>query len=211
MSDLTFYLPSTGAAPHDCAYSATWQNTDYAAHFPALTTKGTSAMAGRTPYRPNGQTYGCGGQWVSAALSARSWTTADTFDVVMCFRDDDTVACTSYLIIRIFNAAGDTVVGTLYAGEFNATVWTTTYTSRHADGVAVQNNVDCPEGGHIVIEIGMKSTYAATFSERMVVGENGAGAAALPLNDTETDTEKYPWLAFTYGAAAAANVVMNII
>jgi hypothetical protein len=201
MADLTLYFTSTGSAPHDCAYDAAWENTAYAAHFPATDTKGSTAMAARTPYRLSGQTLGCGGQWVSPAQSAREWTTNDTFDFVMLFRDQNAPTTTSYayLVINIFNAAGDTLVGNLYSGIINATAMVTSFTSRHATGVSVQNAVSCPEGGHIVVEVGMSAVYAASFATGIVVGEGTS--TALLLNDTQTNTDLYSWIAFTYGEA----------
>jgi hypothetical protein len=158
-------------------------------------------MGLRAPYQANGQTYACGGQWVTAAQAAREWTPADTFDFVLQCKDTAGAGnLTLYLIIRIFNAAGDTVVGTLYEGEVNNVVWASAaHTSRHNDGVAVQNSVSCPENGHIVVEAGFKSGYPAGFGAQIVVGEGAS--TALPLDDTETNTDLYPHLDFTYGAA----------
>ena len=210
MADITFYLDQVAAAPHACAYSGTWENTSQAVRNALNTSKGTSAINVRTCYRTNGQHLGLGAQFVSAALAARDYTTADTFDIaIICFDNNVTNGSTLQLIIRVFNAAGDTVIGTLYNGVVNAVIWANSTTCRHADGVAVQNNVSLPENGHIVVEIGMHEAYAASFGNRVFVGE-GTGSP-LPLNDTDTDSDKYPWLAFTYGAAAATNVVMNII
>ena len=211
MADLTLYLASEGAAPHDCAYSASWEGTAGAAHLPATTTLGSIAIAWRNCTRNSGGYDGCGGQWVSPAQSARSWTTADTFDIAIHTYDDNgSGGTTLYLVVRIFNAAGDTVVGTLYDGVINAVNWVGALTSRHADGVAVQNNVDMPENGHIVVEIGMHDTYAATFGNKIYCGETGVNGP-IPLSDADTDSAKYPWIAFTYGAASATNVVLNII
>jgi len=214
MADITFYFPSAGAAPHDCAYSATWENTSQSKRAPLLTTRGTTDFGNDWYcYRVSGQHLGCGGQWVSAALAARSYTTADTFDFAFGTQDSNGLGGTTLrLTIRVFNAAGDTVIGTLYDGEINSTLWSGTITSRHADGVAVQNNVDLPENGHIVIEIGMHDTYAYSCGNKIHPQDLGI-FGAVPLNDTTTINMQslYPWLAFTYGAAAATNVVMNII
>jgi hypothetical protein len=87
MADLTIYFPSSGAAAHDCAYSAIWEGT-------------------------------------------------------------------------------------------GGTTWPTSYASRFCSGVAVQNNVSCPEGGHIVVEIGFKYTQVYGFDCRIVGDEGAAGAGA---------------------------------
>jgi hypothetical protein len=206
MADLTIYFPSTGAAPHDCAYDGTWQNTDAAAHFVGTTTKGTSAIAGNYPYHNVSLQYGLGCQWVSAAMAARSWTTSDTFDISIMCREDNAITDQLYLIVRIFNAAGDTEVGVLYEGAVNTTAWTSTITSRHADGVSVQNAVDCPENGHIVVEVGMYTTTTAATDARFYVGEGSAGASPLALSDSDTNADHYPFIAFTYGAAGTAHL-----
>jgi hypothetical protein len=140
-----------------------------------------------------------GGQWVSAALAARSYTTSDTFDFVFLCRDDAGSGSSSlYLVINVFSADGATLIGTLYDGNINTVVWTNTNTTRHADGVAVQNNVNLPENGHIVAEVGFHDPYAATFSNKIYPQD--LASTAYPLNDTDTSQSKHPWLAFTYGA-----------
>lgn len=205
MADLTFYFPSSGSSPHDFAYSGTWENTSAAARFPLLTTRGTTDIAVQNCVHSNGQHLGMGAQWGSAALAAREFTTADTFDFVFLTNDSDgTGVSTLYLIIRVFNAAGDTVIGTLYDGVINDVAWST-MCSRYASGVSVQNNVSLPENGHIVVEVGFHDTYAATISNRIYPQDRGVNGA-LPLNNTDTSQEKYPWLAFTYGAAGTAHL-----
>lgn len=207
MADITFYFDQVAAAPHDCAYSDYWDNTSQAERTALNTSKGTSAIENRTCYRTNGQHLGCGAQFVSAAQSARSYTTADTFEFTICTYDvNETAGSTLALSIRVFNAAGDTEVGVLYEGVVNAVNWIGSIISRHADGVAFQNSVDMPEGGHLVIEIGMHEEYAGSLGNRVFVGEGTS--AALPLSDADTDSDKYPWLAFTYGAAATENNVL---
>ena len=212
MADITFYFPSAGAAPHNCAYSATWQDVTTAVRYPLLTTRGTTDIVSQNCHKTGTDERGLGGQWVSAALSARSYTTADTFDFVMPCRDGaGSGTARLWMSIRVFNAAGDTVIGTLYEGSPNTVLWATSITSRHCDGVAVQNSVDLPENGHIVVEVGVSDTYGnASFSQNIWPQDLGI-SGALPLNDTETSQAMYPWLAFTYGAASATNVVLNII
>lgn len=211
MADITFYFPSTGSAAHDCAYSAAWEDTSGAAHLPATESKGTTAMAVRNPYRVNGEILGCGGQWVSPAQSAREWTTSDTFDFVMLCRDQNAPTTTSYpyLIINVFNAAGDTLVGNLYSGIINSTAMISSFQSRHNDGVAIQNAVSCPEGGHLVFEVGMSAVYAAAFATNIVVGEGTS--TALLLNDTQTNTDLYSWISFTYGAPPVSGYANEVI
>lgn len=205
MADITFYFPSAGSAPHDCAYSGTWENTSAAARFPLLTTRGTTDLAVRNCVHSNGQHLGMGCQWVSAAQAAHNYTTSDTFDFVFLTNDSDgTGVSTLYLIIRVFNAAGDTVVGTLYDGNVNTLAWST-MCSRFASGVAFQNNVNAPSDHHIVVEVGFHDTYAANISNRIYPQDLGVNGA-LPLNNTDTSQEKYPWLAFTYGAAGTAHL-----
>lgn len=214
MADLTIYFPSTGAAAHDCAYDATWQNTDAAAHLAATTSKGTTAIGVRYPYHNSSQQYGLAGQWVTAAQAARSWTTSDTFDISVQVREDNAITDHLYLIVRIFNAAGDTEVGVLYEGAVNTVAWpASTFTSRHADGVSVQNAVSCPENGHIVVEWGMYTTTTAATDARVIVGEGTAGASPLALSDADTNTDHYPFIAFTYGTppSTANNVVCMIV
>lgn len=205
MADLTIYFPSSGAAPHNCAYDATWQGTGGAAHLGATTTKGTSAIGVRYPYHNSSQQYGLAAQWVSPALAARSWTTSDTFDIAVIVRESNAITDHLYLIVRVFNAAGDTEVGVLYEGAVNTVAWPSSYTSRHADGIAVQNAVSCPENGHIVVEWGMYTTTTAATDARVTVGEGSSGATAISLNDSDTNTDHYPFIAFTYGAAGTTH------
>lgn len=211
MADLTIYFPSSGAAPHDCAYAATWQNTDAAAHLVGTTTKGTTGIGVRYPYHNSSTQYGLAAQWVTAARAARSWTTSDTFDIAIMVREDAAVTDHLYLIVRIFSADGATAIGTLYAGAVNTVAWpASTYTSRHADGVAVQNNVSCPENGHIVVEWGMYTTTTAATDARVVVGEGSAGASPVALSDSDTNTDHYPYIAFTYGAPPVTGMTNDI-
>lgn len=163
--------------------------------------KGTSGIAVRHPNHSPGNDYDLGGQWVSNAMPARSWTTADTFEFAMMFKDGNNPPTTfiTHLSIRVFNAAGDTEVGVLFEGEVNASAWISSFRSRHCDGIALQNSVNMPEYGHLVVEIGGYATYDATYGGDMLVGEGTS--TALPLNDTETNTDLYPWIAFTYGGA----------
>lgn len=205
MADLTIYFPSSGAAAHDCAYDAVWQGTGGAAHLGATTTKGTSAIGVRYPYHNSSQQYGLAAQWVSPALPARSWTTSDTFDIAVIVRESNAITDHLYLIVRVFNAAGDTEVGVLYEGAVNTVAWPSSYTSRHADGIAVQNAVSCPENGHIVVEWGMYTTTTAATDARVTVGEGSSGATAISLNDSDTNTDHYPFIAFTYGAAGTTH------
>lgn len=210
MADLTLYFPSSGAAAHNCAYSATWENTTAAVRYPGTTTRGSTDIAVQECARNNGQHLGMGGQWVYPAMAARSFTTADTFDFVFPVNDNSgSGSSTLWLIIRVFSADGATAIGTLYDGNINTVVWGT-FCSRHADGVAVQNNVDLPENGHIVVEVGIHDAYPATFSNRIYPQELGVNGA-LPLNDTDTSQEKYPWLAFTYGAAPPTGMANDIV
>ena len=207
MADLTVFFPSSGAAPHDCAYSAVWGGTSQAVRGPAPSTRGTTDIAiPRYCNRGAGQTRGLGGQWVSDAQSARSWTTADTFDIAIYCRDVyESLTSKLYLDIRIFNAAGDTAIGTLYTGIVNSVNWTGQATCRHADGVAIQNNVDCPENGHIVVEIGLSNVAAGEIVDRIFCGENVVTPA--PLNDTDEDEDTHhPYIAFTYGAGGPSPI-----
>ena len=213
MADLTFYFDSTGTPAHDCTYSSTWDNTSQAVKHILNTTRGTSAIAVATGYRTNGQHLGCAAMNVSAAIATgRTFTPADTFDFVMNVQDNNVVgSSTLHLIIRVFNAAGDTVVGTLYDGIINATVWSGAIRSRHNDSVAVQDTVVLPDNGHIVVEVGMHDPYAATFGNRVYIGEGAEGNSALPLADDDTHDDYYPWLAFTYGAPAAKTNFLQMI
>jgi hypothetical protein len=213
MADLTLYFPSSGASDITPAYGAIWQDTSVMTRIAMPSSKATTAIAGRSPFKNAGNPYyGGAAQWITAARAARNWTASDTFDFVMQFRDVNTWSVTTYLLIRVVSNDGLTFRGTLYAGVINATVWAGTYTSRHNDAVAVQNSVAQQTNDRIVVEVGARwATDSINSSAQTIIGEGGAGASALPLNDTDTDTDKYPWIAFTYGAAAAANVVMNII
>lgn len=201
MADWTGFFPSSGVAPHNCPYSDYWTDTSGAAHLPMPSSKGTSGIAARHPNHSPGNDYDLGGQWVSNAMPARSWTTADTFEFAMMFKDGNNPPTTfiTHLSIRVFNAAGDTEVGVLFEGQVNASAWISSFRSRHCDGIALQNSVNMPEYGHLVVEIGGYATYDATYGGDMVVGEGTS--TALPLNDTETNTDLYPWIAFTYGGA----------
>ncbi len=212
MADLNGFFASTGAAPHDCAYSDYWADVSGAAHLPLTTTKGSSAVGARHPYHSSGNALDLGGQWVSPAQPARSWTPADTFDFAMIFRDTNypTTTFITHLSIRIFSADGATEIGVLYEGEVNASAWSAGYQSRHCDAVSMQNSVDMPENGHLVVEVGGYATYAATYDADMVVGENMA--SPMPLNDTTTETDSYyPWISFTYGAGGDAGVYVGNI
>lgn len=164
MADLTLYFPSSGASPHNFAYAATWQG-NAEQRLGATTTKGTTTIAGAYPYHNSSQQYGLGPQYGSPALAAREYSTADTFDIAIQVREDNAITDHLYVIIRVFNAAGDTVVGTLYAGAVNTVAWpASTFTSRHADGVAFQNNVSAPADHHLVVEIGMYTTTTTATS-----------------------------------------------
>ena len=211
MADVTFYFPSTGAAAHDCGYSDYWTNTTGAAHLPLLSSKGTSAMAGRNAWHATGQNYCLAGQWVSAAMAARSWTPYDTFDYSMIFRDQNysTTTFITHLSIRIFNAAGDTEVATLFEGEVNASAWIATYQSRHCDGVALTGSGDMPENGHFVVEVGGYATYAGAYAGQAIFGEGTS--TALLLNDTQTNTDLYSWISFTYGEAPATGYINEVV
>lgn len=211
MADVTFYFPSTGTAAHDCAYSDYWNDTSAAVHLPMLTSKGSSAIAALHPYRGTGHDYPLAGQFVSAAMSARSWTTSDTFDFVMIFRDSNapTTSFITHLSIRIFNADGDAEVGVLFEGSVNSSAWNSTYQSRHCDGVSLTGNVDMPEGGHLVVEVGGYASYVATYSADAIIGEGSS--TALLLNDTQTNTDLYPWISFTYGAPPVSGYDNEII
>jgi len=209
MADLTFFLNSDAAAAHDCAYSAYWENTSAAVRHTLTTSRGTSAATITPCTRTNGQHLGIGCQLVSAAIATgRTWTTSDTIDfVIMCQDYAESGSSTLALSIRVFNAAGDTVIGTLYEGVINNVNWISGYRSRHNDGVAVQNTVVMPDNGHIVVEIGFHDPFAATFSNRLIIGEMSGGP--LLLSDDQTDVDLYPWLAFTYGAPAGVNVALT--
>lgn len=206
MADITFFFPSSGSPAHTPAYSDYWTDTSGAARFPMPTSKGASAISAQHPYHSVGNHYDLGGQWVSAAMSARSWNTGDTFEFAMVFQDGNapTTSFATHLSIRVFNAAGDTEIGVLFEGEVNASGWNVTYQSRHCDGIALTGNVDMPEGGHLVIEVGGYSTYAGNYGADMVIGEGSS--TALLLNDTQTDYDLYSWIAFTYGAGAPLDV-----
>lgn len=203
MADLICFIPSSGAAPHDCAYSDYWTNTSGAAHLPLLTTKGSSAIAVRDPQYVRYDTNCLGWQGVSPAMPARDWTPADTFDIAIICRDANAPTTTwkLHVSIRIFNAAGDTEVGVLFEGEVNPTAFSGSWQNRHADGVAMQNSVSMPENGHLVVEIGAAATYeASSYNANIVVGD--APSTPLPLDDTDNNVDtKYPWIAFTYGVA----------
>lgn len=208
MADLTLFLASSGSAPHDCAYSDYWDNVTGAAHLPGNTTKGSTAIAVRNNAYVRYDVNCLGGQWVSPAMAARSWTPDDTFDIAIICRDNNypTTTWKLHVSIRVFNAAGDTEVGVLFEGEVNSTAFIASWQNRHADGVALQNSVSMPENGHLVIEIGAAATYeASSYESNIVVGEQPANP--LPLNDTETNTDSYyAWIGFTYGVDTPGHV-----
>jgi len=208
---LTGFFPSSGAAPHDCAYSATWTDTTATVRYPGLTTRGSTDIAAQQCHKTAANIKGLGGQWVFPAQAARNFTTADTFDFVFPCADSAGSGMTYlYLVIRVFNAAGDTVVGTLYDGRVNSVLMASSICSRFCSGVSVQNNVALPENGHIVVEVGVDDAYAATFNNPIYPQDLGI-SGALPLNNTDTSQQKYPWLAFTYGAAGGATNVVYMV
>ena len=198
MADITFYFPTTGTAAHtDIAPAAIWDDIDELTRLPLNTTRGASGGATVNIYKSSNLHYACDRQYVSAALAARDWITADTFDVSFSWRDQASVGATFYLSIRVANADGS-IAGTLYQGVINATNIYASWQTRHNDGVAVQNNVSMPTDGHIVIEVGLYSAANGGATVSYLTGENLSNAA--PLNDTDVSGDVWPWLAFTYGA-----------
>jgi hypothetical protein len=65
--------------------------------------------------------------------------------------------------------------------------------------------VDCPENGHIVVEIGLSNVAAGEIVDRIFCGENVVTPA--PLNDTDEDEDTHhPYIAFTYGAGGPSPI-----
>lgn len=205
MADVVrYYLPSSGAAAHNPAWSGAWTAHE-AFQYAAVTSKSSSAHAARVaPNYPadTQQTVGAI-QYVTAAVAAdHEWTTADAIELQgLCDKSDNCTTAYLYLIVRVFNADCSSVVGTLFAGagptSCNA-AWPGQNRALVAGGghVHVQNAVSMSAGDHVVIEIG--------FDEISTVAWNGCSfeagddqASDYPVNETDAGQDHDPWIEFT--------------
>ena len=153
----------------------------------------------------------CLGQWISAARAGRTWTPADTFDVVFVgYENDGALNASLYVIIRVLDSTLTTVRGTLYAGNVNTVEWDVDnyFSRRHADGIAIQNTVVEQAGDKLVIEVGVKCLCSTTgYSSRVYCGtSNGVDLALSDADNIENPPTSDPWIGFTYGAGAPSPI-----
>ena len=188
---------------------------------PALTTTkaGTTVTSViRTAANPTSPWYLPIQQFATASIATgRTWTTADTFDIAMCgYEDNAALNASMYMVIRILDStlATERSGSPIYSGNFNTSeVSAVAYSQRHADGVAITSGCTQQSNDRIIVEIGYVCACSTNgYSPRMWFGTNSANDLSLEDNNTVTPANFNPWLAFTYGApAAASNVVLNII
>ena len=213
MADVVrFYLPSTGAAAVSPAYYA----MDYpcTTRLAAVTTKITSALTafGQVSYGNTGVAKTAGiMQYVSAAQSAREWTTADSIKCQgRCLATSNFTTAYLYLVIRVVSNDGGTFRGTLYAGV-SPTDWSEAWpgVNRSIAGgagshVHVQNSVKGQANDRIVMDIGLQGNQNSGW-DNSVIYFGDAVSTDLPENETATD-DYNAWIEFTEETGGGGDV-----
>lgn len=148
------------------------------------------------------------GQYVSPALAAQTIT--GTFKMYGCVIEEtaaDNVS--SQVVIRVVSNDGQTVRGTLYAGDTDTTnppsnEWSdSVYTSRAfprgntGSGQALTDIGAISEGDRLVVEYGVRMRGPVRNSVQLGMYLGSEGASDLPENETETDQTKNAWIQFS--------------
>lgn len=154
-----------------------------------------------------------GAQYVSPALAAQ--TISGTAKMQMLVNEEtaaDNIA--SQLVIRVVSNDGQTVRGTLYAGDTDTTnppssEWATSATNRKFPRAALVpitlSSVVAQEGDRIVVELGgrMRGPARASVQMAFITGSNGTDD--LPEDETDTTQTKTPWIEFSNALTLSDN------
>lgn len=143
-------------------------------------------------------------QYISPALGAQ--TISGTAKMYLAPSEEITADnVSSQLVIRVVSNDGQTVRGTLYAGDTDATnppsnEWGS-YVARAFPRGATTNfalsSLAISEGDRLVVEFGGRMRGPARNSVQIGFVVGSEGATDLPENETDTDTTKNGWLEFS--------------
>jgi hypothetical protein len=194
-----FYFPSTGAAAISVTPSASWNKTAGAqAALTCVIAKIASAMANVANSENVATDYYqvLIQQYVSAPLNGTQ-AISGTWAAYMLGMEDNALANFSWTTgARVVSNDGLTVRGTLWALGGTSNEWNTSLRNGGSNYNSIIT-VNALDGDRIVFEFGFSSNdqvSVTNYTGTIRIGDNGS--VDLPLNETDTDQTKNPWLQF---------------
>ena len=202
-----FYLPSTGASDVAPAYGTAWELTTGASRRKGVTTKISSAMGDVAVAETsgNGDYDVLCRQYVSAPISG-SGTMSGTFSgLVRVLQSVAAADMAAQIVARVVSNDGQTVRGTLYAGdagglgnEFPLTTAVSKWFPKDAwvgNPIAI-SSVAYQDGDRVVLEIGYRAhNWSATsYTGTLRFGD----ASGSDITDEDQTTDYNPWVEFSY-------------
>jgi hypothetical protein len=194
-----FYFPSTGAAKVSVTPSGDWSKTAGAqVALACVTAKIASAMANVANSENNASDYYrvLIQQYISAPLNGNQ-AISGTWAMYMLGLEDNALATFClFTCARVFSGDGLTLRGTLWGGGGTGSTWLTTIRNSGSN-YNDMGTINALDGDRIVFEIGFDSQNQASttlYTGTIRIGDNGG--TDLPLNETDTDQTKNPWVQF---------------
>ncbi len=199
-----FYLPSTGAADVNPAYTGTWTSSANADRRKPVTTKISSAMTNRTVNALSSGTKETilVRQYVSDPIAAQ--TISGTIKgQIRAMEESGTMNASLSILIKVVSNDGNTVRGTLLAltdqnttasNEFEISL--TNHTFKNGDTTPITlSSVVASAQDRIVIEIGVNE--ATTVTTRVLTLNFGDDSASDLAEDQTTTAANNPWIEFS--------------
>jgi hypothetical protein len=196
-----FYLPSTGTAEQNPAWSASWYNATgfSASKLKATTSKPNSGLVTKTLTEANlTDRHFAVGMWISEPLVAQSIASGTIITCsIRCSEDNLKNNLSLHWIIRLLQNDGVTYRSNIFAFNNDGLEFATSLTSR-ADSITLGGAVAVSDGDRLVIEMGIGGDPASgggSHNSTISIGETSAGAD-LDASDADTGADN-PWVNFS--------------